>query len=58
MEEKLKKPKLNRLAKECAKLDPAFEKAMAEEGMGEEMEQWPEYQEGRSAPEVLCRDKL
>ena len=51
MEEILKKPKLNRLAKECAKLDPAVEKALAEEGMGEELKQWPEYQEGRSAPE-------
>ena len=40
--------KLNRLAKrrleqECAKLDPAFEKALAEEGMSEELTEWPEY---------------
>jgi len=40
--------KLNRLAKrrleqECAKLEPAFEKALAEEGMTEELNEWPEY---------------
>ena len=43
VEEKLKKLEGNRLARECAKLEPAKEKAMAEEGMGEELEQWPEY---------------
>ena len=43
VEEKLKKLEGNRLARECAKLDPAKEKAMAEEGMGEELQQWPEY---------------
>ena len=29
--------KLNRLVEECAKLDPSFEKAMAEEGVSEEL---------------------
>jgi len=43
VEEKLKKLERNRLARECTKLDPTMEKAMAEEGMGEELEQWPEY---------------
>jgi len=43
LEEKLEKLERNRLARECAKLDPAMEKAMAEGGMGEELEQWPEY---------------
>jgi len=43
VEEKLKRLERNRLARECAKLDAAAEKAMAEEGMGEELEQWPEY---------------
>lgn len=38
VEEKLKKLERNRLAGECAKLDAAAEKAMAEEGMGEELE--------------------
>jgi hypothetical protein len=51
MEEKLKNLERNHLDRESAKLDPAVERAMAEEGMGEEMEQWPEYQEGRSAQE-------
>lgn len=41
--EKLDRISHNRLALECAKLDPAFEKALAEEGMGEEFDQWPEY---------------
>ncbi len=43
VEEKLEKLERNRLARECAKLDPGAEKAMAEEGMDEELEQWPEY---------------
>ncbi len=32
-----------RLALECAKLDPAGEKELAEEGMSEEISGWPEY---------------
>ena len=39
VEEKLQRMERSRLAKECAKLDPAFEKAMAEEGMSEELVQ-------------------
>jgi hypothetical protein len=31
------------LARECAKLDPKYEAALAEEGMSSEAEQWPEY---------------
>jgi hypothetical protein len=31
------------LARECAKLNPLFEKAMAEEGLSEELSEWPEY---------------
>ena len=41
--EKLMRMKRSRLAIECAKLEPAFEKAMAEEGMIEDVSQWPEY---------------
>ena len=37
VEEKLQRMERSRLAKECAKLDPAFEKAMAEEGMSVEI---------------------
>jgi Arc/MetJ-type ribon-helix-helix transcriptional regulator len=32
-----------RLARECAKLDPAEERAFAEQGMEAELDQWPEY---------------
>ncbi len=43
IQEKLDRITHNRLARECALLDPAFEKAMAEEGIGEELNEWPEY---------------
>ena len=33
----------SRLAQECAKLDPTFEKALAEEGLSEDLAEWPEY---------------
>lgn len=41
--DKLRRLKRTRLARECAKLDPPFEQAMADEGLGQEIEQWPEY---------------
>ncbi|MBI3575105.1 MAG: ribbon-helix-helix protein, CopG family [Gammaproteobacteria bacterium] len=41
--EKLARLEHSRLATECAKLDPKFEKALAEEGLGQELEAWPEY---------------
>lgn len=43
LQEKLTRMTHNRLARECAKLDPDFEKALAEEGVGEELSEWPEY---------------
>ncbi|MEK6622375.1 MAG: ribbon-helix-helix domain-containing protein [Planctomycetota bacterium] len=43
IEEKLIRLKRTRLAKECAKLDIPFEKAMAEEGLTEDLNQCPEY---------------
>ena len=43
VEEKLQRLKHTRLAKECAKLDMTSEKTMAEEGMSEDLSQWPEY---------------
>jgi metal-responsive CopG/Arc/MetJ family transcriptional regulator len=43
VEEKLARLERSRLARECAKLDPAFEKALAEEGLSEDVSQWPEY---------------
>ena len=41
--EKLARIEHSRLAVECAKLDPAREKALAEEGLGQEIDAWPEY---------------
>lgn len=41
--DKLQRMKRNRLASECAKLDPVYEKALADEGLTEDGEQWPEY---------------
>jgi metal-responsive CopG/Arc/MetJ family transcriptional regulator len=43
IEEKLARLERSRLARECAKLDPAFEKALADEGISEDISQWPEY---------------
>jgi len=41
--EKLTRMERSRLASECAKLDPKSETAVAEEGLGRELETWPEY---------------
>ena len=41
--DKLHRLKRHRLARECAKLDPNSEKAMEEEGLEEDFNQWPEY---------------
>lgn len=41
--EKLERIEKRRLADECARLDSAAEKAMAEEGLTEDSEDWPEY---------------
>ncbi len=43
VEEKLARLEKSRLAQECAKLDPEFEKAFAEEGLSEDLAEWPEY---------------
>ena len=43
VEEKLSRLKNTRLAEECAKLDPAAEQEMAEEGLSDEITQRPEY---------------
>ena len=32
-----------RLARECAKLDPAYEQALAEESASDVLESWPSY---------------
>jgi Arc/MetJ-type ribon-helix-helix transcriptional regulator len=43
IDERLDRISRDRLSRECAKLDPADESALAEEGMVSEIEQWPEY---------------
>jgi metal-responsive CopG/Arc/MetJ family transcriptional regulator len=43
VDEKLIRLSRRRLAQECAKLDPDYERALAEEGMGGELAGWPEY---------------
>jgi metal-responsive CopG/Arc/MetJ family transcriptional regulator len=43
VKEKLNRMNSTRLAEECAKLDPEFEKILAEEGLSEELAEWPEY---------------
>ena len=41
--EKVRRLAENRLARECAKLDPTAEQSMAEDGMSGEVQSWPEY---------------
>ena len=41
--EKLVRLEKSRLAQECAKLDPEFERSLAEEGLSAEVTEWPEY---------------
>ena len=43
VDEKLKRLRRTGLAKACSKLDLAFEKAMAEEGLSEDLSKWPKY---------------
>ncbi len=43
VEEKISRLDRSRLARECAKLDPATEKALAEEGLSDDLAKWPEY---------------
>jgi metal-responsive CopG/Arc/MetJ family transcriptional regulator len=41
--EKLERLDRTRLAKECLKLDPTVEQRLAEEGIGEDLREWPTY---------------
>jgi Arc/MetJ-type ribon-helix-helix transcriptional regulator len=43
IEEKLARLDRGRLARECAKLDPKFEKALADQGLLTPGDEWPEY---------------
>ena len=51
--EKLARMEHSRLAAECSKLDPKFEKVLAEEGLGHEVDSWPEYWGARFAGPTL-----
>lgn len=41
--EKLTRLDRGRLARESAKLDPQFEQGLADEGLAEDLAEWPEY---------------
>jgi metal-responsive CopG/Arc/MetJ family transcriptional regulator len=41
--DKLERMSRSRLARECAKLDPRAERALADEGLARDLEEWPEY---------------
>jgi Arc/MetJ-type ribon-helix-helix transcriptional regulator len=43
LRDKLAQMARNRLARECAKLDPRQEQQLADEGLAADFEQWPEY---------------
>jgi metal-responsive CopG/Arc/MetJ family transcriptional regulator len=43
LREKLLRLKRSRLAEQTAKLDPAFERSLAEEGLSQDASEWPEY---------------
>jgi len=43
LRDKLDRLERTRLARECAKLDPGLEQQLADEGLAEDLEQWPEY---------------
>ena len=41
--DKLTRLERSRLAAEVSKLDPAFERLLAEEGLSQDQSEWPEY---------------
>ena len=43
VKEKLERLSHSRLAQECSKLDPEQEQALAEEGLGKDLSEWPKY---------------
>jgi metal-responsive CopG/Arc/MetJ family transcriptional regulator len=43
VEEKINRFDKIRLARECSKLNTDFEQSLAEEGLKEDFEEWPEY---------------
>jgi len=43
LDDKLERMAKGRLARECAKLDPTYERALADEGLAADVSEWPEY---------------
>ena len=43
LKEKLERLERRRLARECARLDVPYERALAEEGLSQDSSEWPEY---------------
>ena len=43
LREQLERVERSRLARECAKLDPLHEQQLAEEGLTEDLKEWPAY---------------
>ena len=43
VKEKLDRLNKSLLARECANLDPEYEKALADEGLSADLSEWPEY---------------
>lgn len=43
LRDKLERMGRSRLARECAKLDHAYERELAEEGLAEDIKSWPAY---------------
>jgi len=43
VEDKIARLDRSRLARECAKLNPKYEKSLAEEGLSGEIDEWPKY---------------
>jgi len=41
--DKLERLNRGRLARECAKLDRAIERKMADEGLAADLEEWPDF---------------
>ena len=43
VQDKIKRLEKSRLARECAKLDPLYDQSLADEGISEDVNEWPEY---------------
>jgi len=43
VQDKIKRLEKTRLARECSRLDPSYEKALADEGLSEDVNEWPGY---------------